>query len=133
MARTVKNIVSLTCVWIACIVLMVHAIVPHHHHQDTTICLSTTSHSHICDTDNHQLCFEDGDCGKGSRSCSLVLPYVIHTGEDMVHTDMSLALFLFDQPSEDFVEPLFVQPSVAIKDAPEIGSNSLRAPPSLEA
>lgn len=66
MLKKIKNI----SLFLACMVLMLHTIVPHHHHNNTTtLCLQQLSHNACNDSDdctshhNHDDDCEDSDCG----------------------------------------------------------------------
>lgn len=65
MLKKIKNI----SLFLACMVLMLHTIVPHHHHNNTTtLCLSQLSHNTCEDTDsctsnhNHDNDCDESDC-----------------------------------------------------------------------
>ena len=66
MLKKIKNI----SLFLACMVLMLHTVVPHHHHNNTTtLCLQQLSHNACNDSDdctshhNHDDDCDDSDCG----------------------------------------------------------------------
>ena len=43
---------------LACMIILLHAIIPHHHHPNKPICIHQLNHN---DSDNHENCCDFGD------------------------------------------------------------------------
>ena len=92
MLKKIKNI----SLFLACMVLMLHTIVPHHHHNNTTtLCLSQLSHNecednNICTSEHdHE---SDNDCDESN--CTIDDLYTPKDNQETkVNTYINLSLF----------------------------------------
>ena len=58
------------CLSLACMIILLHAVIPHHHHSDKPVCFQElfhqfSSHHNCCETnghDNHNHDFNEGKC-----------------------------------------------------------------------
>ena len=52
------NIIKKMCLFSACMILMLHAVIPHHHHSDKIVCFSLFNHNECKDV--HTCCDSQG-------------------------------------------------------------------------